>query len=111
MIARKGGGFRSIEDAERYIHAYAQDDPELAYTEHAKRRCRERGITTSDVMYILSHGRIHAKPEGSTRPGYWKYRICSRAPNSGSRRICLVVIPDAGRPAIKVVTVMWEDRR
>ena len=69
----------------------------------------ERGIIVSDIKCILQTGRIDEAPEESTRPGYCKYKICGKSPNSGSREICLVVIPDPTRPAIKVVTVMWRD--
>ncbi len=71
----------------------------------------ERGIIVSDIKCVLETGRIDEEPAESTRPGYYKYKICGKSPNSGSREICLVVIPDPGRPAIKMVTVMWRDVR
>ena len=104
-------GCWSIETAERQIHAYARADFELAYTGHAAERLRERDILISDVNYVLTHGYIGEDPVESSRPGYCRYKICGKSPNSGNREICLVVIPDPQRPAIKVVTVMWKDLR
>ena len=102
-------GCWSIEEAENRIHDYAQTDFELAYTRHAIERLQERDILISDVNHVLAHGYIDQEPEESSRPGYCKYKICSKSPNSGNREICLVVIPDPGKPAIKIVTVMWKD--
>ena len=63
----------------------------------------------SDVNHILSRGCINEEPEVSTRSGYCKYKICGKSPSSGNREICLIVIPDPHKPAIKIVTVMWKD--
>ena len=107
----KRNGCWSIETAEDRIHAYAQTDFELAYTRHAAERLQERGILISDVNHVLMHGYIGEEPVRSSRQGYCKYKICSKSPNSGNREICLIVIPDPKRSAIKVVTVMWKDLR
>lgn len=107
----KGTRCWSIETAERRIHAYARTDFELAYTRHAAERLRERGVLISDVNHVLAHGYIGEEPVESSRQGYFKYKICSKSPNSGNREICLIVIPDPERSAIKVVTVMWKDLR
>ncbi len=39
----------------------------------------------------------------------FRYRVDCRTPNSGSRSIGVVVIPDKPEKLIKVVTVMWID--
>lgn len=111
-MPKRDWGCWGTDEAEARIHAYAapeNDELELAYTRHATQRMAERGIIASDIMYILASGRIDEDPDESRRPNYCKYKICGRSPNSGSREICLVVIPDPGRPAIKVITVMWRD--
>ena len=69
----------------------------------------ERDIIVSDILHVLARGYINEEPEESTRVGHCKYKICSKSPNSGNREICLVVIPDPGKPAIKIVTAMWKD--
>ncbi|MCY4129127.1 MAG: DUF4258 domain-containing protein [Gammaproteobacteria bacterium] len=83
----------------------------MAYTRHAAERMAERDIIVSDILGVLATGCIDDEPTASTRPEYRKYRICGESPNSGNREICLVVIPDPGRPAIKLITVMWKDVR
>ncbi len=69
----------------------------------------ERDIIVSDILHVLARGYINEEPEESTRVGHCKYKICSKSPNSGNREICLVVIPDPEKPAIKIVTAMWKD--
>lgn len=102
----------SIAEAELRLHAYAaleNDGLELALTQHATDRMQERGIIISDVLHVLAGGHVDDEPTASSRHGYWKYKICGKSPNSGRREICLVVIPDPARPAIKLLTVMWKD--
>lgn len=104
----------SISEAETRLHAYTapgNDGLELALTRHSTERMEERGIIVADIMHVLATGRIDDEPTASTRPGYCKYTICGKSPNSGNREICVVVIPDPDRPAIKVITVMWKDVR
>ncbi|MGR3984914.1 MAG: DUF4258 domain-containing protein [Gammaproteobacteria bacterium] len=101
------------EDAEQCIHAYVRNTAgyALAYTNHAKDQIKTRSIIMSDVKYILAHGRISDEPEKTKRAGYCKYKMCGQSPNSGGREICLIVIPDPDKPAIKIITVMWRDLR
>ena len=104
----------SIKEARQKINVYAhekRDVLELAYSKHAMNRCMLRDISISDVLYVLAYGSIDEEPEESTRPDYCKYKICNKTPNSGNREICVVVIPDPDRPAIKIITAMWRDLR
>ncbi|MBI1867735.1 MAG: DUF4258 domain-containing protein [Methylocystis sp.] len=71
---------------------------------------RERDLIMSDVLYVLKQGFVFDDPQESTRPGLHKYAVQSRSPNSGSRTVRVVAIPDANRCQIKIVTVMWVDR-
>lgn len=69
----------------------------------------ERGIIVSDVLFVLKFGFVLADPEPATRPGFFRYAIENKTPNSDSRDIRLIVIPDQSRTMIKLVTVMWVD--
>lgn len=80
----------------------------LAYKLHAKDRMLDRGIIVSDVLYVLKHGFVLKDSEPATRRGFFRYEIESRTPNSGSRDIRLIVIPQP-QWLIKIVTVMWVD--
>ncbi|KQO76409.1 DUF4258 domain-containing protein [Methylobacterium sp. Leaf88] len=92
------------------IRKLARDEQlPMTYTMHIRERLAERDLTTGDVLYVLKHGFVYEDPEPSTRPGYYKYRIESRSPNSGSRTIRVVVIPDANNCQMKLVTVMYVD--
>lgn len=83
----------------------------LAYKVHATQRLAERGITTSDVLYLLRNGFVYDAAVPATTAGYFRYEIRGRTPNSGSREICAVVIPNANTMKIKVVTVFWVDEK
>jgi len=101
----------TIAEATKRIRDYARnpDNVELAF--HTEQRMRERGISMFDVLYILANGHILSEPEEADEPGHYKYLMCSRTPNSGSRTMCVVVIPSLKRPALKVITAMWRDER
>ncbi|MFK5600273.1 DUF4258 domain-containing protein [Methylobacterium sp. HMF5984] len=81
----------------------------LTYTRHIRERMAERDLTTGDVLYVLKHGFVYEAPEESTRLRYYKYRIESRSPNSGSRAVRVVAIPDINNCEMKLVTVMYVD--
>jgi len=102
---------RSIAEATKRIHDYAHnpDNVELAF--HTRQRMDERGITLFDVLHILANGHILSEPEEADEPGHYKYMMCSRTPNSGSRTMCVIVIPSLRRPALKVITAMWREER
>jgi len=94
--------------AEKYIHQLARsDDLALTKTEHTPQRMAERDIIDYDISYVLRHGKVvDHKTEPSTRPGYFKYAIQSRAPNSEGV-IRLIVIPCLEKIHITLITVMW----
>lgn len=86
-----------------------RDDVGLAYKLHAREQMRERGIIVSDVMFVLKFGFVLTEPEPATRAGLYRYAVENKTPNSDSRDIRLIVIPDKKRCVIKLVTVMWVD--
>ncbi|MEQ8435563.1 MAG: DUF4258 domain-containing protein [Oceanicaulis sp.] len=95
-------------DATKLINAYAAHEGlSLAWTLHGKQRLRERNLIIADVMHVLCTGFVYDPPQPASR-GFWKYRIEGTSPNSGGRRVRIVVIPAAG-PCLKIVTLMWRD--
>lgn len=97
-------------DATDTIRAIAKSDClGLITTKHAREQMAERELITSDVLYVLKNGFVYDEAQESTRLGCFKYRIETRSPNSGSRTVRIVALPDADRCMIKVVTVMWVD--
>jgi hypothetical protein len=62
-------------------------------------------------LYALKNGFVYEEPELSTRPGYFRYAVESKTPNSGSRRVRVIVIPDKKGCLLKIVTVMWVDEK
>lgn len=69
----------------------------------------ERNIVISDVLFVLKWGFVLAEPEPSTRQGLYRYAIDSKTPNSDSRDMRLILVPDPERTLIKIITVMWVD--
>jgi hypothetical protein len=83
----------------------------VSYKIHAKERLAERGLIMSDILYVLKNGFVYEDPVPSTRQGYNKYKLESRSPNSGSRSIRVIVIPDKKSCSLKIVSVMWVDEK
>jgi hypothetical protein len=97
-------------DATDAIRRIAKSDAfTLIPTRHALEQMGERGLFTGDVLYVLKHGFVLDDPRESTKSGFYKYKVVSRSPNSGSRTVGVIAIPDAERCEVKIVTVMWID--
>ena len=100
----------SPAEATRKIRACAQDrNLDLFQTAHVKERMAERGLIMGDITHLLKFGDGLNEAEKSTRPGFWKYTIFGKTPNSGSRQLGLTLIPDFKRKQIKLVTIFWKD--
>ena len=97
-------------EATNMIRAIAKSDClSIITASHAREQMLERRLIMGDVLYVLKHGFVYDEPQNSTRAGCYKYAIQSRSPNSGSRTVRVIAIPDANRCYIKIVTVMWVD--
>ena len=81
----------------------------LAYKVHATQRMAERGITISDILWLLKRGFVHQEATPATQKGRYKYVIEGPTPNSEGRTMAAVVIPVPPTQTIKVVTVFWVD--
>lgn len=84
---------------------------DISYKLHARERLAERGLIVSDVLYVLKNGFVHIDPVPATRPGYNRYAMECRTPNSGGRDVRVVVIPDKKRCHLKIISVMWVDEQ
>lgn len=83
----------------------------ITYREHARERLAERDLIMSDALFVLKNGFVHVASEPSTRPGFNKYCMECRSPNSNGRDVRIVVIPDKKQCWLKIVTVMWVDEK
>ena len=83
----------------------------VIWTRHALDQMSYRELFTGDVLYILKQGFVLDDPVMSTKPGFYKYNMVSRSPNSGSMTVRVVAIPDSEGFQMKIVTVMWADER
>lgn len=91
------------------LQKLAKKDFNLRLTLHAKEQLGERGLFVGDVIHVLRFGFVYEEAEPATRPGYHKYKIECTTPNSGSRSVRVVVIPDTRTLDMKIITVMWVD--
>ncbi|AAL41485.1 DUF4258 domain-containing protein [Agrobacterium fabrum] len=92
------------------LRAIARDPKfTIAYKLHAKERLAERNLIASDVLYALKYGFVYEQAIPATRQGFFRYRVECKTPNSGSRAIGVVVIPNHVGCYMKIVTVMWID--
>lgn len=97
-------------EATERINALARsDDFDTYLTDHARERMEKRDLLSGDILYVLKNGFVYEAAEKATR-GYFKYTIATSTPNSGSREIKVVVIPDEKSKSTKIVTVMWADK-
>lgn len=102
----------SPADATICINALGKsDDLTVSFQDHAEDRLDERDLLFGDVLHVLKFGFVLTDCHQATRPKYYKYRIQSPTPNSGSRSVALIVIPDAKALEVKIVTVMWQDEK
>ena len=83
----------------------------VSYKTHARERLAERNLIMSDILYVLKNGFVYENPAPSTRQGYNKYQMESRSPNSGSRAVRVIVIPDKKSCSLKIISVMWVDEK
>lgn len=74
-------GYRdlSINDLKNYLRRVAADDIKVAYTEHAKHRMKERGITTSDVNNVIETGTPEHAPYFNAGHGTWECNVFGRS--------------------------------
>jgi hypothetical protein len=102
----------SPRDATDHIRRLAKAPSlELIYKKHASERLAERNIILSDVLYVLKNGFVLEEAVPALRQGFYKYLVQSKSPNSGSRALGVIVIPEPAVSSIKVVTIMWMDER
>ncbi|MBL6782784.1 MAG: DUF4258 domain-containing protein [Alphaproteobacteria bacterium] len=92
------------------IRALVRDDEAVAHIRvHFKEQLNQRGLLISDALHVLKYGFVYDKPEQSTQPGFWKYKMQSTSPNSGKRKLEIVVIPDFNQCGYKLITIYWVD--
>lgn len=92
-------------------------DLDLCYTAHCLQRMRERGITISDLLFVLKTGVIVEYQGVAKHASYGKihkYKItgCHLQRNREISLVILVEVDRFKRPAIKlqeIITTMWED--
>lgn len=100
-------------DATQIIRRIVRDPTcSFSYTAHVKERLAERNIIMSDLLFALKNGFVYEIPtdaDQSTIQGFYKYKVECQTPNSGSRTLRVVAVPDNKSCQIKIITIMWRD--
>ncbi|WP_372425188.1 DUF4258 domain-containing protein [Salinarimonas chemoclinalis] len=87
----------------------SEPDFELGLSAHARERLEQRGLTIADLRWVLRTGFVTAPWRPGRLPGTFRYAVDGASPNTGSRKLRLVVVPDEEQCRIFVVTAMWLD--
>ena len=85
------------------------DKTKWVLTGRVKERFQERNLLIADIRYLLKFGYVYDDAEESRRNGFWKYKVEGTTPNSETRTLLVVIIPDFQHRTIKMVTVHWKD--
>ncbi len=78
-------------------------------SKHAIEQIKQRDLILDDVLYVLKRGFVYEKGEPSARPGYFRYKMECKTPNSGRRTLRVVVVPSTEKREATIVTAMWAD--
>jgi len=107
-IQKPWNGTKATETISRYARSMSF---ELVKTAHAIDQMLARDLMDGDLLYVLRHGFVYDRPAPlpATKPGFFRYAIEGKTPNSCGRKVRAIVIPDPAKAIIKVVTVMWAD--
>lgn len=65
----------TAQHAQRLIKSLARDSANVYFTEHAKKRMKQRHITNAQVLKCLSKGRITEGPYRDINSGNWRTRL------------------------------------
>jgi hypothetical protein len=93
---------------ERIRHIARRERLDFAYREGCRDQMAERSLIMGDILYVLRNGFVYLDPEPATRD-YWKYWMQCGTPNSNSREVAVLVLPDWKRKNLKVQEVKWVD--
>lgn len=104
----------------RYINAISRkDDFTLCYTKHCREQMQARGISSSDILYVLKCGRVSAyqgKGEQAADYNIHRYKMVGLYYSDETGReigvVFLVGIDNRLPPTIKIkeiITAMWQD--
>ena len=85
------------------------DKTKWVLTGRVKERFQERNLLIADIRYLLKFGYVYDDAEESTKNEFWKYKVEGTTPNSETRTLLVVIIPDFQHRTIKMVTVHWKD--
>jgi hypothetical protein len=94
---------QSRAQQEAYVHQQAQDTRNIVFTNHVRKRMRERQITTPFVVEALRQGRMKRPAEPNIKTGNLECRLDRYV---AGREIGVLVAIDDDNPNLIVVTAM-----
>lgn len=90
----------------RTIRMLAKDSGNVFFSQHARDRLSERGLTDVDAINVLKTGEIKGAVTPGAAAGEWKCKVTARL--VGTREVGVVTITQS-MTRLFVKTVEWED--
>ncbi len=90
-MTNKNKGGMSPKMAEAELHRRAINSANIIWTDHARERMEERGITSQDALRVLRKGTVADKPTSGKQDGEW---------------VCKIVKPTLGIRDVGVITAI-----
>lgn len=94
---------QSMVQQEAFIHRQVQDTQNVIFTDHARKRMKERMITATSVIEVPRYGRMVRPAEANIKTGYLECRLNR---NVNGQEIGVVAAIDDDDPSVIVVTAM-----
>jgi hypothetical protein len=96
----------SRSEAEKLIRRLAADSINVAMTNHANERMRQRDISITEVFRTLRQGGLYSDPVRAKRKGEWKCKVVWPADHGRDIGVVTVIVE---RKKLIILTVEWED--
>ena len=84
----------------------AEETGRVSWSQHARERFEQRGITIRDALTVLRRGQISGEIEPGKNTGEWKAKIVCPLPGRRELGVAMILVRES---RIFVKTVEWED--
>ncbi len=65
----------------------------VIFTDHARKRMKERGFSSQDIEHVLKNGAIFKEAEPHPRTGKWNYNIEGETVDGNNLRVTIEIRP------------------
>lgn len=90
----------------KMVHELAADSRNIAWSQHARERFEQRGISIRMALDVLRNGRISGEIVAGNMAGEWKAKIVNLVPGRREVGVVAILVKES---RVFVKTVEWED--